>query len=92
MGVMPRGNVLKKSASKKKSPPKTEGTMERRPIKLEKGLHEKLKFVAAAQKMRLMDLLDSMAEREINAWEKMHGVSVDDLLAKGASWSGEGRD
>lgn len=72
----------------KKKPPKKDNAIERRPIKLEKGLHEKLKFVAAAQKMRLMDLLDSMADREIKAWEKMHGVTVDDLLATGAaSWS-----
>lgn len=70
----------------KKSPPQPAKTIERRPIKLEKGLHEKLKFVAAAQKMRLMDLLDSMAEREIKVWEKAHGVSVDDLLAKGGRW------
>ena len=57
---------------------------ERKPIPIAKSLHEKLKFVAAAQNMRLMDLLDSMAAREIREWEKMHGISIRELFTKAA--------
>ncbi len=58
---------------------------ERKPITIAKTLHEKLKFVAIAQGKTLMDLLDSMAERQILAWEKLHHVSVDELLAEGTA-------
>lgn len=42
-------------------------------------LHDKLKFVAAASNVKLMDLIDQIADREIRAWESSHKVKIEDL-------------
>lgn len=42
-------------------------------------LHADLKFVASATNVKLMDLIDQIAERQIRSWERMHGVRIDEL-------------
>lgn len=42
-------------------------------------LHDKLKFVAAASNVKLMDSMDRIADREIRSWESDHKVKIDSL-------------
>lgn len=58
---------------------------ERKVYTIRADLHEKLKFVATASNMKLMDLIDRIAEREITSWESKHKVTINSLFEAGAS-------
>ena len=45
-------------------------------------LHADLKFVASATNVKLMDLIDQIAERAIRSWEKMYQVRIDELRGR----------
>ncbi len=69
---MPKAAVPKGAGPKAKKADRTKYSMRA-------DLHADLKFVASATNVKLMDLIDQIAEREIRSWEKTHQVRIDEL-------------
>lgn len=65
-------------------PPKTprKKSPDRVYVELDRIVREKLRIVAAARGMRLIDLLNAIGNREIRAWERLKDVSIDNLLTR----------
>jgi hypothetical protein len=61
-------------------------------VLLDRKARDKLKIIASARRMQFVDLLGAMAEREIKAWEKLSGSSLDDLLAADRMLAGSSKN
>lgn len=71
----PKATQMPPKTPRKKSP-------DRVYVEIDRIVRDKLRIIAAARGMRLIDLLNAVGNREIRAWEKLKDVSLDELRTR----------
>jgi len=51
-------------------------------VQIEVSLRDRLKLVASSSNMTIGELLDQIVDREIKAWEKLHGFTIAEYMAR----------